>query len=140
MNRYTDLLAVCGMALLLSACSTPLQRREAKPTIDRLESAGRIDVVVYDFDSRNERTVRIHDPKMLANVRAWIRSHAWPPIDLNTTGNVMPRGYFNVFDQASGTSPTFQIYALAVTTRSEPQVIHVSSNDWQMLLSLIPSR
>jgi hypothetical protein len=140
MRRHLTLLSACAVASLLSACSAPSPRSEAKPTVEQLESARRIEAVIYDFDTGSQRTALISDSTVLASVRGWIRSHAWPPIDLNTTGNVMPRGYFNVFDRPSDTSPAFQIYVFAATSRSEPQVIHVSSGDWQTLLSMIPSK
>ena len=124
MSRHLTLFAACAVTSLLSACSAPSSQREAKPAIEQLESTPRIEAVIYDFVTGSQRTTSISNPTELATVKGWIRSHAWPPIDLNTTGNVMPRGYFNVFDLPSDT----------------PQVIHVSSNDWQTLLSVIQSR
>jgi hypothetical protein len=82
-------------------------------------------------------TQSIFDPVVLGKVRSWIRQHAWPPIDPNTTGAVAPRGYFTVFEGTSTASSAFRIYVYGSTARTEPKNIHVSNEDWQTLLKLI---
>jgi hypothetical protein len=113
---------------------------EPAPSLERLQRAPLIRCVINEFRSGQRREVTFTDSAQLERVRAWIQQYAWPPIDRRTTGNVMPRGHFAVFDRADAAKPAFIVPVYGVTTRTEPQITHVTNENWQKFLSLIPPK
>jgi len=139
-SKVSALLVMSAVALLVAGCAAPASRNDEEPSIERLQSAQVIEVAIMNLSNGTQHKVSIADPVTLSRVRVWVERHAWPPIDLLTTGNVAPRGIFTVYDRASEATRSFEVYVYAATTRTKPQVVHVSDEDCQTLLSLIPPR
>jgi len=108
--RHHALRAAGTIALLICSCSTPASKGELKSKAMQLQRTQFIEAAIFNGGTMNFTTVIVSDPAVLVRVRSWIKEHAWPPIDLNTTGAVGPRGYFTIFEGASQTSSAFRIY------------------------------
>jgi hypothetical protein len=128
-------LAATGTIVLLvcSCCSTPNSKDQLHSKAMQLRSAQLIELSIFDFGTRNFRSVGVNNPADLVKLRSWILEHAWPPIDLNHVGAVAHRGYLTVFEGPESTSSGFRIYVF----RTTPEDIHVSDRDWQALLELL---
>ena len=144
MNRLRQyVLGAAGtITLLACSCSTPTSKDKLNSKAMQLQRAQFIEFAISDWSKSTGTfcTESIYDPVVLGRVRSWIRQHAWPPIDPNTTGAVAPRGYFTVFEGASTASDCFRIYVFGSTSRAESQKVHVSKEDWQALLMLISDK
>ena len=136
-SQMAPFAALFASIMLLAGCAS---RVEAAPLLEKLQQAPLIRCFVYERPGGQRREIVITDPAQLEGVRAWIQKYAWPPIDTHTTGNVIPRGYFHVFDQADATVPAFAVGVFGVTTRARPQITNVSDEDWQKLLSYFPPK
>jgi hypothetical protein len=116
------------------------QRNKPAPSMELLQRAPLIRATVVKWPDGTEREFTFTDPAQLARVRTWIRDYAWPPIDLNTTGNVMQRGHFSVFERPTDKKPALTIHVFGVTTRAEPHITHVTNENWQKFLALLPPK
>lgn len=105
-----------------------------------LQRAQLIRCTYYEKPQNNRRQVSFTRPTDIQHVCNWILQYAWPPIDRRDTGAVIPRGGFDIYENANDPEPAFRVSVFAITTRAQPQIVHVSDADWQKFLSLIPSK
>jgi hypothetical protein len=117
-------------------------QRQSDPAalLERLQRARLIRCEVYEGPRKAPREVSFTDGAQLQRVKAWIQRYAWPPIDPNTVGSVMPRVVFSVFEGADGKEPGFTIQVYCGASRAQPSPIHVSNDDWQKFISLMPTK
>ena len=135
------------VVVILVACSliAAASGDEPAPSLERLQRAPLIRCIILtrDYQGFQTREVTFTDAAQINRVRAWIQQFAWPPIDTRTTGSVMPRGQFDVFDRADAAKPAFTVYVYGTTFRAQPgitPIIHVTNENWQKFLSLIPRK
>src|SRR5688572_24827716 len=142
--RHVWLLFACATLPLRSGAADPTDARkqrqtDSQPSLAGLQRARLIRCKLYESSRGTHREVSFTGAQ-LERVKDWIQRYAWPPIDLNTIGNVMPRAVFSVFERADGKKPNFTIQIFGSTTRAQPSRIHVSNDDWKKFISLIPPR
>ena len=86
-------------------------------------------------DSSNQTS--INDPNKLKLVKAWIFDYAFPPIDLNKVGSVIPRGVMTVFETVDISSRSYDIPLYSSTSRANPNDIHITDEAWNELIRII---
>ena len=124
------------------AASTALsksQQSDPVPDIELLRKASLIRVTVIEAHDAT-RQVAFQKPAQRERVRAWILQYAWPPVDLNTIGSVQGRGYFEVFTRSTDKNPALTIHIFGSKSRAEPENVHVTKENWQKFLSLLPPK
>lgn len=103
-------------------------------TMDDLKSSQMI-VIYYGEDCK--KSITIKDSFKLNYTKNWIHDHAWPPIDSNSLGAVLPQGCFRVYGSSDSKSEFFTVPVYGSKSRSESDDVHVDSQSWGELLLVI---
>lgn len=96
-------------------------------------------VVTYRDNDTNAYLELSVDKTKFTEVITWLKKYAIPEPSPKTIGSVMPMGGVYFYADEVSEAPIYSVAIYNSKTRSEPEDVHVSIEDWEGLLELIKS-